>query len=73
MILLDAGPLIALLDEGDRLNRRAISDLSRLGTRPLFTCAPVLTEVCFALAAPFQRVVRRPDGSRIPLALREAP
>jgi predicted nucleic acid-binding protein len=51
----DSGPLIALMDERDRLNARAITALKRLGRRPLFTCAPVLTEVSFALPARYQR------------------
>jgi len=55
MILIDAGALIAVLDERDRLHRRALSDFRRLGTRRLFTCSPVLAEVCFALPAQFQR------------------
>ena len=55
MILIDAGPLIALVDERDRLNRRALQDLGRLESHELFTCVPVLTEACFALSAPFQR------------------
>jgi predicted nucleic acid-binding protein len=55
VILLDSGPLIALLDQRDRLNGRALADLSRLGARRLYACAPVLTEVCFALSAAFHR------------------
>jgi predicted nucleic acid-binding protein len=55
VILIDTGALIALLDDRDRLNRRALSDFRRLGTRRLFTCSPVLVEACFALPARFQR------------------
>ena len=49
MILLDSGPIIALLDERDRLNRRAIRELKQAKGTQLYTCAPVLTEVAFAL------------------------
>lgn len=49
MILVDSGPLIALLDEGDRLNRRAIRELERAKQRELYTYSAVLTEVAFAL------------------------
>jgi len=55
MILLDSGPLIALLDERDRLNRRAIRELKRAKGRELYTCSPVLTEVAFALPRPHHR------------------
>ena len=49
MILLDSGPLIALLDERDALNRRAVSELKRARGQNLLSCSPVLTEVAFAL------------------------
>jgi predicted nucleic acid-binding protein len=49
MILIDSGPLIALLDDRDHLNRRAIRELKRAKRKELYTCAPVLTEVAFAL------------------------
>jgi len=49
VILLDSGPIVALLDERDALNRRAVGELKRARGRELFTCAPVLTEVAFAL------------------------
>ncbi len=49
MILLDSGPIVALLDERDSLHRRAVGRLKRARGRELFTCAPVLTEVAFAL------------------------
>jgi len=49
MILIDSGPLIALLDDRDHLNRRAIRELKRAKRKELYTCAAVLTEVAFAL------------------------
>ncbi len=49
MILVDTGPLIALIDNRDGLHKRAIRDLKRLRRRALRTCAAVLTEVSFAL------------------------
>lgn len=56
MILVDSGPLIALVDPRDALNRHATADLKRLRRQPLFTCSPVLTEVCFALPARYHRL-----------------
>ncbi len=35
MILLDTGPLVALCDPRDRLNRFALRDLDRLARQPL--------------------------------------
>jgi predicted nucleic acid-binding protein len=55
MILLDANPLIALVDQRDALNPTAAADLKRLGSRKLFLSSPVLTEVCFALPHRYQR------------------
>lgn len=49
MILLDSGPIMALLDERDTLNRRAVGQLKRARGKELYACAPVLTEVAFAL------------------------
>jgi predicted nucleic acid-binding protein len=55
MILLDANPLIALVDNREALNPTAAADLKRLGRRELFLPSPVLTEVCFTLPHPYQR------------------
>lgn len=55
MILVDSGPLIALLDERDRLNRRAIRELKGVKARELYTCSAVLTEVTFALPSRHHR------------------
>lgn len=49
MILLDTTPLVALVDRGDPLHRRAVADLDRLARRPLAVCEPVLTEAVFLL------------------------
>ncbi len=49
MILVDATPLVALCDPRDRLHRRALADLDRVGRRGLALPEPVLTEACFLL------------------------
>ena len=53
MILIDAGPLIALFDPKDRSHRRCRDALRRL-EEPLYTTAPVLTEA-FHLLDPGSR------------------
>ncbi len=55
MILLDAGPLVALCDPGDSLNATAVRQLQRLGRRPLVAGLPVLTEACALLPYAVQR------------------
>ncbi len=55
MILVDTGPVVALCDPRDRLNRTAVRDLDRLWRQPLILCSPVLTEACFLLRHPAQR------------------
>lgn len=55
MTLLDTGPLVALCDTRDGLNRTALRDLGRLAGAPLVLCSPVLTEACFLLPHPVQR------------------
>ena len=55
MILLDTGPVVALSDPRDGLNRTALRDLDRLSREPLVLCAPVLTEACFLLPHAVQR------------------
>lgn len=56
MILLDTGPVVALCDPRDGLNRTALRDLDRLWREPLVLCSPVLTEACFLLRHAAQRV-----------------
>ena len=55
MILVDTGPVVALCDPRDDLNRTAVGDLDRLWRQPLILCSPVLTEACFLLPHPAQR------------------
>ena len=50
MILLDTGPVVALCDPRDGLNRIALRDLERVSRDPLVLCTPVMTEVCFLLS-----------------------
>ena len=49
-VLVDTGPLVALLDTRDRLHGRALSELDRL-TGPLWLGLPTLTESCFLLGS----------------------
>ena len=63
MILVDTGPVVALCDPRDDLNRTAVRDLDRLWRQPLILCSPVLTEACFLLRHPAQRArLRRVIG-----------
>jgi len=55
MILIDTGPLVALCDPRDALNRSALKHLKALAKSPFVICDPVLTEACFHLPAPSQR------------------
>ena len=55
MILLDTGPLVALCDPRDALNRVALRDLGRLAGATLVLCLPVLAEACFLLPHAVQR------------------
>lgn len=48
-ILLDTGPLVALLDRRDKYHEWAKSIWGRLGT-PLLTCEAVLSEACYLFA-----------------------
>lgn len=68
MILLDTTPLVALCDPRDALHTTALEDLDRVARRPMFVCAPILTEACFLLAHPIQR--KRLDRLLVELAVR---
>jgi uncharacterized protein len=48
VLLIDAGPLIALLNRRER-HHAWVRDLLDTIEPPLFTCDPVLSEVCFVL------------------------
>lgn len=45
-ILLDTGPLVALLDRRDRFHQWAVAQWAELSP-PLLSCEPVLAEACF--------------------------
>jgi len=56
MILLDTGPLVALIDPRDSLHRRSRNDLAKLTDPTYLVTVPVLTETYFHLCS---RVARR--------------
>lgn len=60
-VLLDTGPLVALLNRRDHYHAWARSVLSTV-TPPVFTCEAVLSEACFLLS-------RLDDGADAVLAL----
>jgi predicted nucleic acid-binding protein len=45
-VILDAGPLVALIDRNDRFHNWAKQEWSQL-EHPLLTCEAVITESCF--------------------------
>lgn len=45
-VILDTGPLVALLNRGDRHHQWAMDQWAQI-TPPLFTCEAVLAEACF--------------------------
>jgi len=47
-VLIDTGPLVALVDRGDRFHTWTAASLERLRA-PLLSCQPVVTEACFLL------------------------
>ena len=50
MILVDAGPLIALIDRGERDHERCVETLSNL-TAPMVTTWPAFTEAMYLLGS----------------------
>jgi predicted nucleic acid-binding protein len=46
--LIDTGPLVALIDRGDRFHAWTTATLEHLQA-PLLSCQPVVTEACFLL------------------------
>lgn len=74
MILIDAGPLVALCDARDAKHRLAVRHLDSLAAQPLGTCDAVLTEACFHLPHQSQRLrlaglLRELDVERVPADL----
>lgn len=56
MILVDTGPLVALIDPRDGLHRRSRTDLAKLTDPSFQVTVPVLTETYFHLCS---RITRR--------------
>jgi predicted nucleic acid-binding protein len=56
LILIDTGPLVALCDAQDSKHARAVAELPRLMGDSIRVCDPVLTEACFHLRSPRQRL-----------------
>ncbi len=48
VVLLDAGPLVAMLDKREQWHSWAITQMRQVQV-PLLTCEPVITEACFLL------------------------
>jgi len=66
MILVDAGPLVALCDDRDALHARAVDEVDRVHDRDFLLLTAVLGEACFllgtrALRARLQALVTRLD------------
>ncbi|MBC6454395.1 MAG: PIN domain-containing protein [Hormoscilla sp. SP5CHS1] len=47
-VILDTGPLVAVLDKSDRYHDWAVNQWGNI-TKPVFTCEAVISEVCFVL------------------------
>ena len=70
-IILDTGPLVALLNERDARHRWTVEILQHLSP-PLWTCEPVLTEASHLTQKPAQIMARVSAGAlRIGLELEE--
>jgi predicted nucleic acid-binding protein len=64
-VILDTGPLVALIDAGDKDHDWAVVQWSDIGP-PLLTCESVISEACFLLdqtragsAAVFEMLIRK--------------
>ena len=55
MILVDAGPLVALCDPRDALHKRAVAEFRSMARIGFVVCESVLAETCFHLAHSVQR------------------
>ena len=56
MILVDTTPLVALCDARDAKHSVAVKHLASLAGKPFITCESVITETCFHLPYPTQRL-----------------
>ena len=50
MNFIDANALIALVDERDELNKRALTDKQKLRNKSLWITEAVLSETCYTLS-----------------------
>lgn len=71
MILVDTGPLVALIDPRDRLHRRARSDLEDLTDPSFLVTVPVLTETLFHLFSGIARRKLRALLQELEMSIRE--
>jgi predicted nucleic acid-binding protein len=65
-ILVDTGPLVAILSIRDRNHRACVEQLKGLEA-PLITCWPVLTEAAWLLRSQARHIARLLPGSKVGL------
>ncbi len=58
IVVIDTGPLVALLNRRDRFHRW-VRDVLQSVEPPIFTCEPVITETCFLL----REIAAGPDAA----------
>jgi predicted nucleic acid-binding protein len=71
MILVDTGPLVALIDPRDGLHRRSRADLARITDPSFIVTLPVLTETCFHLSSQVARRKLRRLFTELDVAVRD--
>jgi predicted nucleic acid-binding protein len=71
MILVDTGPLVALIDPRDALHERSRVDLAKLADRSFAVTVPVLTEALFHLSSRAARKKLRALLEELDVSLQE--
>lgn len=71
MILVDTGPLVALVDPRDSLHKRSRNDLAKLAGAPFLVTVPVLTETYFHLQLGIARRKLRALLEQLRFSIRE--